>query len=147
MMDFPETNLTTDEKTEITITRLLYLILFIGVVLVIAKNPEKFWLILFFASLLVASVTVRRAIIYDSSQYLYLGKFNFIFDLILIFVLEYNDKSSFAYMFYLVLIVDASLTYSKVFTGGITLAGFIMHGVERYILFLSRISTLLFLVF
>lgn len=134
-MDFPETNLTTDEKTEITITRLLYLILLIGIVLVIAKNPEKFWLLIFLAGLLVTSITIRRAIIYDSSRYLYLGKFNFILDLVLIFVLEYNDKSFFAYMFYLVLIIDASLTYSTVFTGGITFVSFILHGFERYIHF------------
>jgi signal transduction histidine kinase len=131
-MDFPETNLTTDEKTEITITRLLYLILFVGIILVIAKNPEKCWRFFFLAGLLVTSVTVRRAIVYDSSRYLRLGKFNFIFDLILIFVLEYHDKSFFAYLFYLVLIIDASLTYSNVFTGGITFAGFILHGIAKY---------------
>ena len=135
MMNFPETNLTTDEKTETTITRLLYLILLIGIILVIAKNPEKFWLLLFLTGLLVSSLTVRRAIIYDSSRYLYLGKFNFILDLILIFALEYNDKSFFAYMFYLVLIIDASLTYSTVFTGGITFVSFILHGLVRYIHF------------
>jgi signal transduction histidine kinase len=135
MMNFPETNLTTDERTETTITRLLYLIFVVGIILVIAKNPEKCWLLFFVASLLVTSVTVRRAIIYDSSRYLYLGKFNFILDLILIFALEYNDKSFFAYLFYLVLIIDASLTYSTVFTGGITLAGFILHGLVRYIHF------------
>ncbi len=132
MMNFPQINLTTDEKTETTITRLLYLILMIGTGLIIAKNPEKCWLLLFLAGLLVTSVTVRRAIIYDSSRYLYLGKFNFILDLILIFALEYHDKSFFAYMFYLALIIDASLTYSTVFTGGITLASLFLHGFVRY---------------
>jgi signal transduction histidine kinase len=132
-MDFLETNLSTDEKTEIIITRLLYLILFVGIVLIIAKNHEKCWLFFCLAGLLVISLTVRRAIVYDSSRYLYLGKFNLIFDLILIFALEYNDKSCFAYLFYLVLIIDASLTYSNVFTGGITFASFILHGIERYI--------------
>jgi signal transduction histidine kinase len=134
-MILSQANLTTDEKTEITITRLLYLILLIVIVLVIAKNPEKYWLLLFLAGLLVISVTVRRAIIYDSSQYLYLGKFNFIFDLLLILALEYNDQSFFAYMFYPVLIIDASLTYSTFFTGGIALASFILHGFVSYIHF------------
>jgi signal transduction histidine kinase len=134
-MNCPGTNFTTDEKTEITITRLLYLMLLVGIVLVIVKNPGKCWLLLFLAGLLVTSVTVRRAVIYDSSRYLYLGKFNFILDLILIFALEHNDHSFFAYIFYLVLIIDASLTYSTVFTGGITLASFVFHGFERYIRF------------
>ena len=134
-MNLSQANLTTDERTETTITRLLYLILLIGIVLVIAKNPEKCWLLLFLAGLLVISVTVRRAIIYDSSRYLYLGKFNLILDLILIFGLEYNDKSFFAYLFYLALIIDASLTYSTVFTAGITFAGFTLHEFERYIRF------------
>jgi signal transduction histidine kinase len=137
MMNLRETNLTTDEKTEITITRLLYVILLIGIVLVIAKNPGKCWLLLFLASLLVTSITVRRAIIYDSSRYLNLGKFNFILDLLLIFTIEYNDKSFLAYIFYLVLIIDASLTYSAAFTGGITFISFILHGVEKNIYFLQ----------
>ncbi|HBF39988.1 MAG TPA: hypothetical protein DDW50_22115 [Firmicutes bacterium] len=134
-MNLSQANLTTDEKTETTITRLLYLIVLIGIVLVIAKNPEKCWLFLFLVGLLVISVTVRRAIIYDSTRYLYLGKFDFILDLLLIFALEYNDRSFFAYLFYLVLIIDAALTYSTVFTGVITLAGFVLHGFERYTLF------------
>ncbi|HBE77987.1 MAG TPA: sensor histidine kinase [Firmicutes bacterium] len=134
-MNCPGTNFTTDEKTEITITRLLYLILLVGIVLVIAKNPGRCWLLLFLAGLLVTSITIRRAIIYDSARYLFLGKFNFILDFILIFVLEYNDNGFFADIFYLVLIIDASLAYSTVFTGGITLAGFILHGFERYIRF------------
>ncbi len=136
-MSFPQANLTTDEKTEITITRLLYLILWIGTGLIVAKNPEKCWLLLFLAGLLVISVTVRRAVIYDSSRYLNLGKFNFILDLILIFAIEYNDNSFFAHLFYLVLIIDASLTYSTVFTGALVLVGFVLHGLARYIYFQS----------
>ncbi len=134
-MSFPQTNLTTDERTEITITRLLYLILLIGLVLVISKNPEKCWLLLSLAGLLAVSVTVRRAIFYDSSRYLHLGKFNFITDLILIFALEYNDRGFFAYLFYMVLIIDASLTYSPLFTSGLTFFSFIIHGFVRTIHF------------
>lgn len=134
-MSLPEINLTTDEKTEITITRLLFLILLIGVVLIIATNPDKFWLFSLLVGLLVISLTVRRAIIYDSSCYLYLGKFSFILDFILVFILECNDKSFFAFIFFPVLIIDASLTYSTVFTGGITFASFILHGLAKYIYF------------
>ncbi len=134
-MNFPGTNLTTDERTEATITRLLYLILWVGTVLAIAKNPGKCWLLLFLAGLLVTSITVRRAIIYDSSRYLYLGKFNFILDLILIVALESNDNGFIVYIFYLVLIIDASLTYSTLFTGGLTFFSFIFHGFVRTIHF------------
>ena len=81
---------------------------------------------------MVISITVRRAIIYDSARYLDFGKFNFILDLILISVIEYIDKSLFAFMFYPVLIIDASLTYSTAFTGGVTLIGFVFHGLVRY---------------
>lgn len=134
-MNFPGTNFTTDERTEATITRLLYLILGVGTVLAVARNPGKCWLLLCLAGLLAVSITVRRAIFYDSSRYLHLGKFNFITDLILIFALEYNDRGFFAYLFYLVLIIDASLTYSPLFTGGLTFFSFIIHGFVRTIHF------------
>jgi signal transduction histidine kinase len=132
MMRFSEKNLSTDEKTELTITRLLYLILFIGVVLVITKNSGNRWLLCFLSGLLIISVTVRRAIIYESTHYLYLGKFNLLFDLTIIAIINHFDRSLIAYIFYPVLIIDASLTYSTVFTGIVTLAGFILQGAERY---------------
>ncbi|HYH05046.1 MAG TPA: hypothetical protein VEC37_18290, partial [Bacillota bacterium] len=72
-MGFPERNFNTDEKTELTITRLLYLILFSGIVLVVAQNPDQRWLLFFLTGLLVISITIRRAIIYESSRYLRLG--------------------------------------------------------------------------
>lgn len=134
-MSFSDSNLTTDEKTEITITRLIYLILLIGIVLIVIKNSEKCWLLFFISSLLVTSVTIRRAIIYDSSRYLYVGKINIILDLIMVFTINYFDQSSFSSIFYLVLIIDASLSYSTAFTGGVTLVGYIIHGFERYLNF------------
>lgn len=127
-MSFSDSNLTTDEKTETTITRLIYLILLIGMVLIVIKNSEKCWLLFFISSLLVTSVTIRRAIIYDSTQYLFLGKINIILDLIMVFTINYFDQSFFSYIFYLVLIIDASLSYSTVFTGAVTLIGYIIHG-------------------
>lgn len=134
-MSFSDSNLTTDEKTETTITLLIYLILLIGIVLIVIKNSEKCWLLFFISSLLVTSVTIRRAILYDSTRYLYLGKINIILDLIMVFTINYFDQSSFSYIFYLVLIIDASLTYSTIFTGGVMLIGYIIHGFERYLYF------------
>ncbi len=134
-MSFSDSNLTTDEKTETTITLLIYLILLIGIVLIVIKNSEKCWLLFFISSLLVTSVTIRRAILYDSTRYLYLGKINIILDLIMVFTINYFDQSSFSYIFYLVLIIDVSLTYSTIFTGGVTLIGYIIHGFERYLYF------------
>jgi signal transduction histidine kinase len=132
MMRFPEKNFSADEKIEITITRILFLILFIGGIFVIAKNAGDRWLLAFLTGLLITSITVRRAIIYESADYLYLGKFNFLFDLALIFAINHFDRSFWSYIYYPVLIIDASLTYSAAFTGIVTLAGFILQGVERY---------------
>jgi signal transduction histidine kinase len=132
MMRVSKSNLSSDEKTEITITRLLYLLLFIGGVLVIAKNTENRWLLFFLTGLLIISITVRRAIIYESADYLYLGKFNFLLDLALVFAINHLGRSFVAYLFYPILIIDASLTYSTGFTGIITLAGFILQEAERY---------------
>jgi signal transduction histidine kinase len=131
-MRFPKKILITDEKTEIAITRLLYLIIFIGGVLVIVKNTRNHWLLAFLIGLLITSITVRRAIIYESADYLYLGKFNFLFDLTLAFAINHFDHSSIAYIFYMVLIIDAALTYSTAFTGMMTLTGFVLQGAECY---------------
>jgi signal transduction histidine kinase len=131
-MRFPEQNLAADEKTELTITRLLYLLLFIGGILVIAKNTGNRLLLAFLTGLLITSVTVRRAIIYESTDYLPLGKFNFLFDLTLVLAINHFDHSLLGFIFYPVLIIDAALTYSTGFTGIVTLAGFILQSVERY---------------
>jgi len=131
-MSSSDSNLTMDEKTENTITRLIYLILLIGIVLVVIQNQEKRWLLFSISTLMAISITVRRAIIYDSFRYLYIGKINIIFDMILIIIINYFDQSFLSYIFFLVLIIDASLSYSSGFTAKITLLGYIIQGVERY---------------
>lgn len=131
-MSSSDSNLIMDEKTENTITRLIYLILLIGIVLVVIQNQEKRWLLFSISTLMAISITVRRAIIYDSFRYLYIGKINIIFDMILIIIINYFDQSFLSYIFFLVLIIDASLSYSSVFTAKITLLGYIIQVVERF---------------
>lgn len=122
-----------DSRTENRTIIILYALLAATLVFVVLQNFEDPWAIILLSGILIVSITVRNAIIYSSPKYRRLGRLNFIFDIIIIFIISRLDKGGSSQIYYLVLIGDASIAYSYTFGAGITFLSFLAFSLERYI--------------
>lgn len=122
-----------DGKTENTLTIILYALLAAALVFVVLQNFTNPWSIIFLSGMLVASITVRNAVIYTSVKYRNLGKLTLLTDIIIVFLISWFDRGGSSQIYYLVLIGDASIAYSYFFGGNITALSYLAFAFERYI--------------
>lgn len=110
-----------------------YASLAVVTVFTVLDNISGPWYILSLSGLLIASVTIRNALIIPHEKYSFLGKYTFFIDILLVFIINMFDRNISSYIYYFILIGDASITCSYLFAGGITGAGFLLYAAARYI--------------
>ena len=122
-----------DGKTENTLTIILYGILAVALAFVVLQNFNDPWMVIFLSGLLIVSITVRNAVFYTSDKLLEFGKLSLIVDIFIVFLINRFDNGSSSQIYYLVLIGDASIAYSYVFSGSIAALSYLVFILERYI--------------
>lgn len=122
-----------DEKTESMQNFIKYVSLAVVTVFTVLWNIDSPWNIIFLSGLLIASITLRNALILPNEKYSYLAKYTLFIDIILVFIINMFDKNISSYIYYFILVGDASITCSYFFAGGITAAGYLLYTAARYI--------------
>lgn len=122
-----------DQKSDSTFTYILYFssaVIFLFTFIQNAKDP---WLVLVISGLIIGSVTIRRAIIYPSERYSYIGKLTILMDIILVFLVTQVDAGNSSRVFFYLLIADCTVSYSALYSGFITLLCFMAYHLSQYI--------------
>ena len=122
-----------DQKSDSILTYILYFSLAVAFLFLLIQNISDPWVIIVLLGLVVGSITIRNAVIYPSAKYSYLGKFAILVDIMLVFVICVIDKGSSSGIIIYILIADCALAYSPIFTGLITLLGFLAFHASAYI--------------
>ncbi len=122
-----------DQKTESIFTYILYLSLTVVLLYVLAQNLSDPWLILLLSGLVIASVTVRNAVLYPSEEYIKFGKATLLLDLLLVSVLRLLDGGTSSAIFFYLLIADCAIIYSPKFTGCFTFLCFAALHLSEFI--------------
>jgi signal transduction histidine kinase len=119
------------EKTESTLTTILYIVLFTVLVTLVLQNLDNPWVLILLSGFLITSFTFRNAMIYGSLGHRRLGKIQILFDIALIFVISHFDKGGSSQIYYFTLIGDACIAYSYLFGGFVTLTCFLSFVLQR----------------
>ncbi|WP_178019605.1 histidine kinase [uncultured Paenibacillus sp.] len=122
-----------DEKTESSLHTILYVVLFVCLFVIVLQNFQNLWPPVFLSELLVASITVRNALMYGSPKFVHLGKLTMAADIALIFLIGRLDQSASSQIFYFVLIADAIIAYSYLYSGTVTLLCYLASAAANYI--------------
>lgn len=122
-----------DQKTESIFTYILYLSLTVVLLYVLLQNLSNPWLILILSGLVIASVTVRNAVLYPSEEYIKFGKATLLLDLLLVFTLCLLDGGTSSVIFFYLLIADCAIIYSPKFTGCFTFLCFAAVHLSAFI--------------
>lgn len=123
-----------DQKTESILTYILYFSLSVILLFVFIQNISDPWMILLLSVVIIASITLRNAVIYPSEKFSYIGKLTVMIDMVLVFIICLADKGTSSSMYFYLLIVDCSLVYSFRFTGLFTLLCYLSFNWSQYII-------------
>ena len=122
-----------DQKTESIFTYILYLSLAVVLLYVLLQNLSNPWMLLILSGLVIASVTVRNAVIYPSEEYIRYGKATLLLDLLLVFALCLLDSGTSSGIFFYLLIADCAIVYTSKFTGFFTFLCFTAFHLSTFI--------------
>ena len=123
-----------DQKTDSILTNILYVSLTVVLLLVIIQNFGDPWTIILLSGLIIASITIRNAVIYPSERYINIGKFTIILDMAVVFIISLIDKGTSSSMYLYILIVDGFIAYSPRFIGLFTLLCYLSYSLSQYII-------------
>ena len=121
-----------DEKTEGSLTKVIYGALAFTFVYICINNIRDPWGIIALSGLLLLSITVRNALFYGSDRLRKWGKVTILTDIILIYLLNSIDRSSSGSIYYYVLIADAVLNYPYLFSIMISALTYFAYGIGLY---------------
>ncbi|MCX8130488.1 MAG: sensor histidine kinase [Clostridia bacterium] len=122
-----------DEKTESTLIKVLYASLFVVLIFVTIRNLKDPWLVILFSGLLITSVTIRNAVVYNTSNYSIIGRIMILVDVVLIFFIGLADISGKYSIYYFIIIGDTVLAFSYLFSCSIAVLSYISYGIGNYI--------------
>lgn len=123
-----------DGKTENKLTKILYGSFAVTLVFVLLQNITHPWPILFLSGLLALSVTFRHVLVYFQDRLQRLGYLTFLLDILVVFFIGRFDSSDSWQIYYFILIGDAAITCSWIFTGSVAVfcyTGFILEKFLR----------------
>lgn len=122
-----------DQKTDSILTNILYFSLIITLLFVLFQNIGNPWLIVFLSGLIIASITLRNAVIYPSERFSFLGKGTIIIDMVIVFFITLLDSGTSSVIYFYILIADCSIAYSPLFTGIFTLLCYLSLNLSQFI--------------
>ncbi len=122
-----------DEKNERLITIVFFSAFFVILAVLILKNIQDPWTLFLLSGLLLASFTLRNAIVYGSRSKGTLGKALFLIDISLVFLITQIDYSTISHMYYYIVIGDAYFAYSAAFGGLASVVCFIASITGRLV--------------
>lgn len=122
-----------DDITESNLTKALYISLGIILIYIVFQNINNPWLLIALCGLLVISITIRKAIFYESPKLYKKGKITILVDIIIIFFIMKIDKSGNAFLFYFILLGDSIIAYSYLLNIGFGFLCFFLQFVEVYL--------------
>lgn len=121
-----------DDNSQFKVKRIIWLSLFLILFFVAAYNLNNLWMLVFLSGLLVFSFTIRNIIIYPSKENTRADKLIRYIEVFLVMLINYFDSSDNSQAYYYVLIADASLDYSYLFGGGITVFCFLFSLINQH---------------
>lgn len=122
-----------DQKAEGMLTRVLYLAYSLVFIFTLIQNFSSPWPIVFLSGILLCSITIRNAIMYQVDKYINIGRLTLVLDIAIVSVLLNFDKSQTSMIYYLILIGDASIYYSYSFSLGYTLLCYISYIIVKFL--------------
>ncbi len=122
-----------EEKNERLITIIFYSVFFVILAALLLQNLQDLWMTFLLSGLLLASFTLRNAIVYGGQVKSTLGKVLLLMDIILIFLITRIDRGAISHMYYFIVIGDAYFAYSAVFGGLVSVLCFIVSTTGRLI--------------
>lgn len=122
-----------DEKTESTITTILYTSLIVTLIFIILQNIKSPWIVTALSGLLIISITIRNAMIYTSAKYCYLGKLTVLADIALVFIIDRFDISGSSQVYYYILLADIVIAYSTRFSICIAVLCYLLYAAGKFI--------------
>lgn len=132
-----------DRITENIVTAILYISLAVVLIFVVLYNYESPWMIILLSGLIIVSITVRNAIIYNTESHRNFGKLTLLLDIFIVVLINHFDRGSSSQMYYLILIGDAAIAYPYNFSISVTLIAYLSFALESY-LSLNNPSLLVF---
>ncbi|MDF2921269.1 MAG: integral rane sensor signal transduction histidine kinase [Paenibacillaceae bacterium] len=121
-----------DDRTESVSVSILYVVMVAAIVAVVLGNMPYPWGVSVCAGILLLTVTVRKAVLYESEQYRAVGFALILLDLPVIGMLNYLDRGGAAQLFYFILIGETAIACPPRYSRGVGIAAFLLYAADLY---------------
>lgn len=121
-----------DDHTESVSVSILYVVLVAALVAVVLGNISDPWGVSVCSAVLLITITVRKAVLYESEHYRPIGYALILLDLPVIGLLNVLDRSGAAQLFYFILIGETAIACPPRYSKAVGIVSFLLYAADLY---------------